>query len=150
LLPDALEVGWRVASNPPTTPGIDTNQDGIPNFIADLDPPFYAVVGNNGKVPGVGSLNQGDDRTRQAAGSVTDPNNSDTDNDGISDGIEDANRNGWADGDGQSIDPTWDPWLARAWPNNIVEGGETWTETSPTKGDSDGDGLSDGTGEDKN
>jgi hypothetical protein len=150
LLPDALEVGWRVASNPPTTPGIDTNQDGIPNFIADLDPPFYAVAGNNGKVPGVGSLNQGDDRTRQATGSVTDPNNSDTDNDGISDGIEDANRNGWADGDGQSIDPTWDPWLARAWPNNIVEAGETWTETSPTKADSDGDGLSDGTGEDKN
>jgi hypothetical protein len=65
MLPDALEVGWRVAANPPTAPGIDTNGDGIPNFIGDLDPPFYAVVGNNGKVPGVGSLNAGDVRHRQ-------------------------------------------------------------------------------------
>ena len=150
MLPDALEVGWRVAGNPPTAPGIDTNGDGIPNFIGDLDPPFYAVVGNHGKVPGVGSLNQGDDRARQAAGSVTDPANPDTDNDGIMDGIEDANRNGWVDGDGALIEPTWEPWLARAWPNNIIDAGETWTETSPTKSDSDGDTLSDGFGEDRN
>ena len=150
LLPDALEVGWREAKNPATAPGVDTNTDGIPNFVGDLDPPFYAVVGNNGKVPGVGSLNQGDDRTRQAAGTVTNPNNPDTDNDGISDGIEDANRNGWVDGDGQSIDPTWDPWLARKWPNNVIDEDETWTETSPTKVDSDGDNLQDGFGEDKN
>jgi hypothetical protein len=150
MLPDALEVGWRVAANPPTAPGIDTNGDGIPNFIGDLDPPFYAVVGNNGKVPGVGSLNAGDVRDRQAAGSVTDPTNPDTDNDGIMDGIEDANRNGWVNGDGESIEPTWEPWLARAWPNDIIDAGETWTETSPTKGDSDGDTLSDGFGEDRN
>ena len=150
MLPDALEVGWRVAANPPTAPGVDTNGDDIPNFIGDLDPPFYAVVANHGKVPGVGSLNQGDDRSRQAAGSVTDAANPDTDNDGIMDGIEDANRNGWVDGDGVSIAPTWEPWLARAWPNNIIEAGETWTETSPTKGDSDGDTLSDGFGEDRN
>ncbi len=150
LLPDGLEVGWRLSEDPPTTPGVDTNDDGIPNFIGDLDPPFYAVVANNGRVPGVGSLNQGDDRARQAAGSVTDPANPDTDNDGILDGIEDANRNGWVDGDGESIDPTWEPWLERAWPNNIMEAGESWTETSPTKSDSDEDGLSDGFGEDKN
>ena len=150
LLPDALEVGWRLASSPPTNTDADTNGDGIKNFTGDLDPPFYAVVGNNGKVPGVGSRNQGDDRTRQAAGSVTDPTNPDTDNDGISDGIEDANRNGWVDGDGQSIDPTWDPWLARKWPNNVIDADETWIETSPTKVDSDGDNLQDGFGEDKN
>jgi hypothetical protein len=150
LLPDAVEVGWRLASNPPTLPGIDTNADGIPNFVGDLDPPFYAVVANNGRVPGVGSLNQGDDRARQAAGSVTDPAKPDTDGDGIIDGIEDANRNGWVDGDGESIDPTWEPWLARAWPDDIMDAGETWAETSPTKSDSDDDGLSDGYGEDKN
>jgi hypothetical protein len=41
------------------------------------------------------------------------------------------------------------PYLARAWPNDKIDGAETWTETSPTKGDSDADGLSDGYGEDK-
>jgi hypothetical protein len=150
MLPDALEVGWRLASSPPTLPGVDTNGDGIPNFIGDLDPPFYAVVGNHGRVPGVGSQSAGDDRARQAAGTVTDPTNPDSDGDGIMDGIEDANRNGWVDGDGQLIEPTWEPWLERAWPNNIIEAGETWTETSPTKGDSDDDTLSDGFGEDRN
>jgi hypothetical protein len=150
LLPDALEVGWRLANTNVTDVNADTNGDSYKNFIADLDPPFYAVVANNGKVPGVGSLNQGDDRTRQAAGTVTDPANPDTDNDGIPDGVEDANRNGWVDGDGQSIDPTWEPWLARKWPNNVIDAGETWTETSPTKADSDGDNLQDGFGEDKN
>jgi hypothetical protein len=149
LLPDALEVGWRLANTDVTDVNADTNGDGFKNFIGDLDPPFYAVVGNNGKVPGVGSLNQGDDRTRQAAGTVTDPTNPDTDNDGISDGVEDTDRNGWVNGDGQSIEPTWEPWLARSWPNDKIDT-ETWIETSPTKSDSDEDALSDGYGEDKN
>jgi hypothetical protein len=148
-LPDGLEVGWRIAGNL-TNNATDTNGDGIKNFVPDLDPPFYAVVGNHGRVPGVGSQSQGDDRARQAAGSVTDPSNPDTDGDGISDGIEDANINGWTDGDGVSINPAWDPWLARAWPNNKIDAGEPWTETSPTKADSDEDGLQDGFGEDKN
>ncbi|MBU6182505.1 MAG: hypothetical protein KGR46_06820 [Verrucomicrobia bacterium] len=148
-LPDGLEVGWRVAGNL-TNNSTDTNGDGIKNFVPDLDPPFYAVVSNNGKVPGVGSLNQGDDRARQAAGSVTDPAKADTDGDGISDGIEDANINGWTDGDGVSMQPTWEPWLERAWPNNKIDAGETWTETSPTKPDCDEDALQDGFGEDKN
>jgi len=148
-LPDGLEVGWRVAGTNTVVGGtnpvvFDTNGDGWKNFIADLDPPFYAVTNNYGKVPGVLSASQGDDRSRQAAGSVTDPANPDTDGDGISDGIEDANRNGWADGDGQSIDPTWDPWLARAWPNNKMDDAMPWEETSPTKSDSDEDGLTDG------
>jgi hypothetical protein len=156
-LPDALEVGWRTAANPPTLPGIDTNADGIPNFIGDLDPPLYAVVEHHGFVPGVGSQSAGDDRTRQAAGTVTNPNNPDTDGDGIPDGIEDANRNGWTDGDGKPLPLN----AGRAqyatarpntgdWPNNILDSFETWTETSPTKADSDDDGLSDGFGEDKN
>ena len=61
-LPDALEVGWRTASSPPTDTTADTNADGFPNFIGDLDPPLYAVVENHGFVPGVGSQSAGDDR----------------------------------------------------------------------------------------
>ena len=156
-LPDGLEVGWRTATKPPTDPAADTNGDGSPNFIGDQDPPLYAVVENYSYVPGVGSQSQGDDRTRQAAGTVTDPTNPDTDGDGILDGVEDTNKNGWTDGDGKAL-----PLAAtRAeyatarpaggdWPNNSIDSWETWTETSPTKADSDGDGLSDGYGEDKN
>lgn len=156
-LPDGLEVGWRTATNPPTDPAADTNGDGFPNFIGDLDPPLYAVVENHGYVPGVGSQSQGDNRTRQAAGSVTDPTNPDTDGDGLPDGVEDANRNGWTDGDGKAL-PTNAGRAAYAtyrpndgdWPNDIMDSFEIWTETSPTNPDSDGDGLLDGYGEDKN
>jgi hypothetical protein len=155
-LPDALEVGWRTA-NPPTDASVDTNADGFPNFIGDLDPPLYAVVGNHGFVPGVGSQSQGDDRARQAAGTMTDPTNPDSDGDGLLDGVEDANRNGWVDGDGKSLplDATKEQYATHRpnlgdWPNNIIESFETWQETSPTKGDSDGDGLLDGFGEDVN
>ena len=153
LLPDALEVGWRTSGSP----AADTNQDGIPNFIGDLDPPLFAVIEHAGPVPGVGDASKGDDRTRQAAGSVTDPNNPDSDGDGIPDGVEDAIRNGWTDGDGKSLPlnaaketfATHRPNLGD-WPNNTIDSFETWQETSPTKSDSDGDGLSDGMGEDKN
>jgi len=148
-LPDALELGYRVAGAS-TNPATDTNGDGYPNFIADLDPPFYATTDNIGKVPGVGSLSAGDNRSRLAAGSTTDPNNPDTDGDGIMDGVEDANRNGWVDGDGESIQTTWAPWLTRKWPNHKIDAGEVWQETDPNNPDSDGDGLLDGYGEDKN
>lgn len=158
-LPDGLEVGWRVSNDPPTTPGVDSNADGTPNFVGDLDPPLYAVVEHAGIVPGVGSQSQGDNRSRQAAGTITDPNDPDTDADGIPDGIEDGNKNGWTDGDGKSLPTTATRTQFRSpgnrpnegdWPNNTQESWETWTETSPTKADSDGDGLGDGFGEDKN
>lgn len=155
-LPDGLEVGWRTAGNSTNT-NADTNGDGFKNFIADIDPPLYAVLENHGFVPGVGSASQGDSRTRQAAGTVTDPTNPDTDGDGIPDGVEDTNRNGWTDGDGVSLPPsatraqyaTFRPNVGD-WPNNRIDSWETWAETSPTKGDSDEDGLLDGFGEDKN
>ncbi len=156
-LPDGLELGWRTASNPPTDTAADTNGDGYPNFIGDIDPPLYAVVENAGTVPGVGSLSLGDVRSRQATGSVTDSTNPDTDGDGILDGVEDANHNGWTDGDGKSLPLT--ATIAQYatarpnagdWPNNIIDSFETWTETSPTSADSDGDTLKDGYGEDKN
>ena len=155
-LPDGLEVGWRTASLL-TNPTVDTNADGSPNFIGDTDPPLYAVVENAGYVPGVGSASAGDSRSRQAAGSVTDPMNPDSDGDGILDGVEDANHNGWTDGDGKPLPLTADRAAYAAarpnagdWPDNIIESYEKWTETSPTKADSDGDGLIDGYGEDKN
>jgi len=148
-LPDGLELGWRNASGNTDT-NADTNGDGWKNFRPDLDPPFFNTLDNYDKVPGVSSLSQGGDRARQLYGSMTDPANPDTDYDGLPDGIEDANRNGWVDGDGQTIDPTWDPWLGRAWPNNRMDTGETWTETNPNDSDSDDDGLTDGYGEDKN
>ena len=156
-LPDGLEVGWRVAGTNTVTTA-DTNGDGWKNFIGDLDPPLYAVVENNPAVPGVGSQSAGDDRTRQAAGSVTDPANPDTDGDGIQDGVEDSNRNGWTDGDGKPLQLT--ATIAQYtnsanrpntgdWPNNSVDSWETWEETSATKNDSDADGLTDGS-EDNN
>lgn len=155
-LPDGLELGWRTAG-PQTNAATDTNGDGFPNFIGDTDPPLYAVLENHSFVPGVGSASQGDNRTRLAAGSTTDPNNPDTDGDGLPDGVEDANRNGWTDGDGKALPAsatrqqygTFRPNLGD-WPNNIIESWEAWQESSPTEGDSDGDGLVDGFGEDKN
>ena len=145
-LPDGLEFGWRNADTNQTDITADTDGDGYPNFISDLDPPFYNTADNYGKVPGVSAADEGS-KTVLMAGSVTDPNNADTDYDGLPDGVEDANRNGWVDGDGAAIDPTWDPWLERDWPSGIWN--TNWIETSPTIADSDDDGLSDGYGEDK-
>lgn len=148
-LPDGLESGWRVALSATAT-NIDTNGDGFPNFLADLDPPFYNTTDNVGKVPNVNTVSEGGDRTRLVRGTLTNPSNADSDNDGLNDGVEDANRNGWVDGDGEAIPPTWDPWLGRNWPNGVIDVGETWLETAPTLYDSDVDGLADGYGEDKN
>ena len=60
----------------------------------------------------------------------TDPNNPDTDGDGLSDGAEDANRDGQIAGDTNG--------------NRVVDNGEIWTETDPLDPDSDDDGLPDG------
>lgn len=147
-LPDALEVGWRTSIQPPTQKDTDTNGDGYNNFIGDLDPPFYNTLDNFGRVPGINSRSDGGDRAKLIAGSVTDPADPDTDDDGLLDGIEDANRNGWVDGDGASIPPTFDPWLGRDWPDAIRQPGEIWIETDPNNPDTDGDQLSDGFGED--
>lgn len=149
-LPDGLEVGWRSSQDPPTDPATDTDGDGFPNFIPDLDPPFYNTLDNFGSIPGVNSASEGGDRAKQLEGSVTDPSNPDTDNDGIPDGVEDANRNGWVDGDGELLPTDFNPWLGRNWPDGIIGPGETWTETDPNNRDTDGDGSSDGYGEDQN
>jgi len=128
----------------------DSNGDGRPNFIGDLDPPFYNTLDNLNKVPSVNTASEGGDRSRLLRGSTTNPDDPDTDKDGIRDGIEDANRNGWLDGDGASLASNVAPTLARNWPNKVRDPGETWTETDPNNADTDGDGARDGTGEDKN
>lgn len=147
-LPDGLEVGWRTPGSD-TNISADTNGDGIPNFIGDLDPPFYNTLDNLGSVPGVNSASEGGDRVKRLRGSMTNPGNPDTDGDGLLDGVEDANKNGWIDGDGASLATNAAPTLARNWPNGEIDSGETWLETSPSNADTDGDGLSDGYGEDK-
>ena len=101
-LPDGLEVGWR-SPGTDTNELADTNGDGTLNFIGDLDPPFYNTLDNLGSVPGVNSASEGGDRAKQLRGSTTNPGNPDTDGDGILDGVEDANANGWIDGDGASL-----------------------------------------------
>ena len=150
LLPDGLESGWRVADTNITDITADTNGDGYPNFIADLDPPFFNTVPDNNGLP---NYVFNDSRTRMIDGSLTDPQNPDSDYDGIKDGIEDWNRNGWVDGDGRPLQPyTVNPWDDRPtegdWPDGKMNAWEHWTETDPNNSDTDGDGASDGYGED--
>jgi hypothetical protein len=159
-LPDGLELGWRTPIDTNHTDiTADTDGDGYPNFIGDLDPPFFNTVPDNGcgQQPGpaycVPKFVFNESRTKRIHGSMTDPNNPDTDGDGIPDGIEDANRNGWVDGDGKALQPTTaNPWDDRPteadWPDGKWDA--AWTETDPLNPDTDGDGASDGHGEDRN
>lgn len=148
-LTDGLELGWRTPIDSNTVTTTDTDGDGFPNFIADTDPPFYNTADNYGKVPGVSAPTQGN-KTDLKAGTMTDPNNADTDFDGLSDGIEDENRNGWVDGDGAPLPVTYEPWLAHEWPDKSLDNSDVWLETDPNNSDTDKDGLSDGYGEDQN
>jgi hypothetical protein len=149
LLPDGLESGWRGAASATDT-NVDTNGDGYMNFIQDLDPPFYNTVPDNNSLP---NYVFNDSRTKLIHGTMTDPSNADSDYDGIKDGIEDANRNGWVDGDGLPLyNSSGDPWTERTtsgdWPDGSWD--SAWTETDPNNADTDGDGASDGYGEDTN
>ncbi len=148
-LPDGLESGWRVpiATNH-TDVAADSNGDGYPNFLPDLDPPFYNTVPDSSGLP---HYVFSDSRTRRINGSLTDPQNPDTDRDGLPDGLEDRNRNGWVDGDGRPLQPrTSNPWSDRPtladWPDGIWDA--AWRETDPNDADTDGDGASDGYAED--
>ena len=149
-LPDGLELGCRVAGEG-TDAAMDTNGDGWPNFIGDIDPPFFNVLPNKDRFQ-TGVIDQagtGADRTKRVVGSVTDPRATDSDYDGLPDGLEDANRNGWTDGDGNPFPTNYDPYPEHNWADGKMVG-EVWEETSPCIADSDADGLSDGYGEDKN
>ena len=147
---DGLELGLRLPINTiATSTTNDTNGDGFNNFIADVDPPFYNTYDNFNLVPAISTFSEGD-KSELKGGSTTDPNNPDSDFDGISDGIEDLNRNGWVDGDGESLNPNEPPSLDRLWPDEILDFNDSWIETDPNNPDTDNDGLSDGFGEDKN
>lgn len=107
-LSDGLETGVTTPVAPGTSDGNGTAFDGTDeaagNFTADADP-----------------------------ATTTDPADPDTDNDGLQDGVEDAN------GDGSSNDPT------------IGGTGTSGSgETDPNNPDSDGDGLTDGNEADGN
>ncbi len=144
-LPDGLESGWRAPDTSATDTNMDTNGDGWKNFQADYDPPFYNTVPDNYNVPGYVFY---DSRTKLIAGSTTDPNNPDSDYDGLGDAVEDANRNGWVDGDGSSLAPGQDKTSRSSWPDKTWD--SAWLETDPNNADTDGDGASDGWGEDTN
>ncbi len=154
-LPDGLESGWRTADTNGTDITTDTNGDGYPNFIGDLDPPFFNTVPDNNGLP---NYVFNDSRTKLIDGSMTDPQNPDSDYDGIPDGVEDANRNGWTDGDGKPLyTTTVNPWDDRPteadWPDGKWKA--SWAnypgrETDPNKADTDEDGAADGYGEDIN
>lgn len=142
-LPDGLESGWRGVIDPAQTDtNADTNGDGTKNFTPDLDPPFFNTLDNYGCVPGVNSTTEGGDRARLVRGTMTSPNNPDSDYDGISDGVEDANRNGWTDGDGNRLLPGQSTCARTNWPTGVWN--SSWLETSPLLWDSDVDNAGDG------
>ena len=143
-LSDGLESGWREAGGDTVT-NEDTNGDGWMNFRSDIDPPFYNTVPDNYNVPGYVFY---DSRTKLIAGTTTDPNNPDSDYDGIADGLEDTNHNGWVDGDGLPLYPGQAHADRTNWPDRIWD--SAWKETDPNDSDTDGDGASDGYGEDTN
>lgn len=86
----------------------DTDGDGLSDGIE------YGIVGGDESIMGCHGLYSAGSNFHQI--SVLDPQNTDSDADGLSDGEEDANANGWLD----------------------------LEETDPTRADTDGDGLSDG------
>ena len=97
-LSDGLELGWATAIGDTSTTR-DTNGDGIPNFQPDLDPPIFNTLDNATAPAGYEYFNPwpynfNRPRTDLIAGSMTNPNKADTDDDGLNDGTEDANHNG--------------------------------------------------------
>jgi hypothetical protein len=108
-LPDGLELGWATPVGD-TNPTTDTNGDGVPNFLPDLDPPIYNTTDNASPPSGQDysyfspwPYNYNNSRTDQIAGSVTDPNKPDTDGDGLLDGVEDLTFAPRLDGNGNPI-----------------------------------------------
>jgi hypothetical protein len=100
-LPDGLELGLSAPMALSGTQAADTNTststNGItPNFQPDLDPPVYNTddnqnwpSGQNYGYFGTWPFNEANSRTDQIAGTMTNPNSSDTDGVGIPDGLAD-------------------------------------------------------------
>jgi hypothetical protein len=146
-LPDGLQLGIEWPIIPAATDlSADTDGDGIPNFVPDLDPPIF----NTSDRPG---YQQRLSRTDQIGGSMTDPFRPDDDDDGLSDGREDLNRNGRVDiaitgasGKAQSIIKHPDIPTVRnssAVASADLPAQSRFLETDPNNRDTDQDGLSD-------
>ena len=155
-LSDGLELGWTTATGDTSTT-TDTDGDGIPNFRPDLDPPIFNTLDNATAPAGYEYFNPwpynlNKPRTDQIAGTMTNPNKPDTDDDGLNDGIEDANRNGRVEigllGAGGIVTAliAHPPTIYNTsridvtkLPSNAV-----FLETDPNNPDTDGDGIVDG------
>ena len=160
-LPDGLESGWGSAQ-PGTNTATDTNGDGEPNFISDTDPPIFNTNDNATRPAGYENYNpwtydHNRSRTDLIAGTMTNPNKADTDDDGLKDGIEDANHNGRVevgtlDGGGALTALVAHPvtiYNTSRIDRTKLPAGGIFLETDPNGADTDGDGVSDG-GEDAN
>ncbi len=160
-LTDGLESGW-VTPGAATNLTTDTNGDGEPNFVPDQDPPIFNTTDNATRPPGYElydpwpyDLNR--PRTDLIAGSMTDPTKPDTDDDGLKDGIEDANHNGrvdicTVDANGNITGVIKHPptiYNTSRVDRSKLPAGALFMETDPNNPDTDGDGISDGE-EDKN
>ncbi len=176
-LSDGLELGWGTAVGD-TNVNTDTNGDGVPNFQSDLDPPVYNTTDNGGPPAGEDysffdpwPYNLNNSRTDQIAGSMTDPNKPDTDDDAVYDGFEDrtfaitldGNNNpatyrlihngrvdiGVPDGGGVLHAVAHPPTVYNT--SKIDKAkvlahapNAVWLETDPNNADTDGDGITDG------
>ncbi|MCH8528782.1 MAG: hypothetical protein LAT79_16785 [Kiritimatiellae bacterium] len=150
-LPDGLQVGLTGPIDPAATDiTVDTNGDGFPNFIPDLDPPIFNTLDNSGHP----RFNFNRSRTDLIGGSMTDPSRADTDNDGLRDSEEDLNRNGRVDigllgPDGKVEAILMHPNIPTVYNTSRVDrealpSNAVFLETDPNSADTIGDGLLDG------
>ncbi len=148
LLSDGLEAGLGGTYSGGTDIATDTDGDGFPNFLADVDPPIFNTTDNGGNP----RFNLNRARTDQIGGSMTNPAKSDTDDDGIRDGAEDGNRNGrvdiaLTDGSGNATGVISSPptvYNTSRVDRSAVPLNGVFLETDPNAGDTDADGTSDG------
>lgn len=175
---DGLELGWGNAVGD-TNATTDTNGDGVPNFQPDEDPPIFNTTDNSSRPadyalfdPWPYNLNRS--RTDLIAGTMTDPNKADTDDDGLDDSVEDSrmvqtgtaaapvytrNFNGRVDivvpdAAGTLTAADGSKWSFIKHPPTIyntsqidrtkVPANAVWLETDPNNPDTDGDGIPDG------
>ncbi|MCC5849687.1 MAG: hypothetical protein JJU29_16510 [Verrucomicrobia bacterium] len=150
-LPDGLQAGLQNPILPGETDRTaDTNGDGFPNFISDLDPPIFNTL-DNAWHP---SFDFNRSRTDLIGGSMTDMNRADTDNDGLRDSEEDLNRNGRVDiglldGNGKVYEILVWPNIPTVYNTSRVDreslpSNAVFLETDPNSADTIGDGLLDG------
>ena len=191
-LSDGLELGLTTpmidttATAADTNTATDTNGDGIPNYVADFDPPVFNTLDNSSAPSGqdysyygTWPYNYGNSRTDQIAGTMTDPTKADTDGDGLGDGVEDltflpktnASGNPILDANGHATYQAFHNGRVDVIPDGTSSNTETviahpptvyntsvidrtrllsvspnaqYLETDPNNNDTDGDGLSDG------